>query len=153
MLGIRDERQDPDMTDPAAPQQPPQQPQPVAAAPFTDAEDKQYTVLATFLNIILLIPALIFFLGFKDRGRRLAVQSKENLNWSIGITIVVVGAAILSGIIGLIPFVGWIIGLLLGLVGWAAWILNIIFSIVGGVKLSGDQAVNYTYPFSIKFIK
>lgn len=139
------------MTDPSAPQPQPQQPTP--AAPFTEAEDKQYTVLATFLNIILLIPALVFYLGFRGRGPRLDAQSKENLNWTIGITILVVGTAILSAILGFIPIIGVIFGLLLGLVGWAAWIVNIIFSIIGGVKLSGNQVATYTYPYTVKFIK
>jgi hypothetical protein len=55
------------MTEPAAPA-----PQPQPAAPFSEAEDKQYATLATFLNIILLIPALIFYFAFKDRGPRIA---------------------------------------------------------------------------------
>ncbi len=137
------------MTDPAAP--PPQQPAP--AAPFTEAEDKQYSVLATFLNIILLIPALIFYFAFKDRGPRIAEQSKENLNWTINIVIVVVAAAILSAILGFIPIIGLIFGILLTLVGWAAWIVNIIFSIIGGVKLNSGEVATYKYPFAVRIIK
>jgi uncharacterized protein len=137
------------MTDPAAPQ--PQQPAP--AAPFTEAEDKQYSVLATFLNIILLIPALIFYFAFKDRGPRINAQSKENLNWTINIVIVVVAAAILSIILGFIPIAGIIFGILLTLVGWAAWIVNIIFSIIGGVKLNSGEVSTYKYPFAVRIIK
>lgn len=136
------------MTEPSAPA-----PQPQPAAPFTEAEDKQYAVLATFLNIILLIPALIFYFAFKDRGPRIAEQSKENLNWTINITVIAVAAWILQVIFAFIPFVGWVIALLLGLVAWAALIVNLIFSIIGGVRLSNGQVASYRYPFAVRIIK
>ena len=129
------------MTDPAAPQ--PQQPAP--AAPFTEAEDKQYTVLATFLNIILLIPALVFYFAFKDRGPRIAEQAKENLNWTINITIIAIACVIL----GMIP----VIGFLFWLVYFAALIVNLVFSIIGGVKLNGNEVQTYKYPFAVRIIK
>ena len=137
------------MTEPA-PQAP--QPAPQPAAPFTEAEDKQYATLATFLNIIPLIPALIFYFGFKDRGPRIGAQSKENLNWTINIVIIGAAAGILSAIFAFIPIIGFIIGLLLTLIAWAAWIVNIIFSIIGGVKLSNGEA-QYRYPFAVRIIK
>jgi uncharacterized Tic20 family protein len=140
------------MTEPA-PQAPQGQPQPQPAAPFTEAEDKQYATLATFLNIIPLIPALIFYFGFKDRGPRIGEQSKENLNWTLNVVVIGFAAGILSAIFGFIPFVGWIIALLLTLVGWAVWIINLIFSIIGGVQLSGGQVANYRYPFAVRVIK
>jgi uncharacterized Tic20 family protein len=128
------------MTEPA-----PQAPQPQPAAPFTEAEDKQYATLATFLNIIPLIPALIFYFGFKDRGPRIGEQSKENLNWTINIVVIFIACWIL----GLIPFVGIIFWLLY----LAAAIINLIFSIIGGVQLSGGQVTNYRYPFAVRVIK
>ena len=139
------------MTEPAAPT-----PQPQPAAPFTEAEDKQYTVLATFLNIILLIPALIFYFAFKDRGPRIGTQSKENLNWTINITVIAVVCWILQGIFTAALWwtgVGFFLGLLFGLIAWAATIVNLIFSIIGGVQLSGGQVANYRYPFAIRVIK
>jgi uncharacterized Tic20 family protein len=131
------------MTDPT--------PQPAQSAPFTAAEDKQYATLATFLNIILLIPALIFYFAFKDRGPMIAAQSKENLNWTINISIVVVAAQILSAIFAFVPVVGFILTLLLGLVVWAAVIVNLIFSIIGGTKVNNGEF--YKYPFGIAIIK
>ncbi|NKF33905.1 DUF4870 domain-containing protein, partial [Pseudomonas sp. BGM005] len=59
---------------------------------------------------------------------------------------------ILVAILSLIPFVGWILGLLLTLVIWAAGIVNLIFSIIGGVKLSNGEAF-YRYPFAVRLIK
>jgi len=130
------------MTDPSQPQ--PAQPAP--SAPFTAAEDKQYSTLATFLNIILLIPGLIFYFAFKDRGPMINAQSKENLNWTITAT----GAYIILLIVGTATlFIG--IGLLFELLAWAVAIVNLIFSIIGGIKVNNGEL--YKYPFSIKFVK
>jgi uncharacterized Tic20 family protein len=136
------------MTEPA-----PQAPQPAPSAPFTEAEDKQYATLATFLNILGLIPALIFYFGFKDRGPRIGEQSKENLNWTINIAVIVVAAYILAIIFGFIPFVGLILAPLLFLVAGAAGVVNLIFSIIGGVKLSNNEVQTYRYPFAVRVIK
>jgi uncharacterized protein len=135
----------PTMTDPAAPQQP----QPASAAPFTEAEDKQNTVLATFLNIIPLIPALIFYFGFKDRGPRIRVQATENLNWTLNVTAVYVVVFILNLVTIFVPF----IGILWFLINLAVFILNLIFSIMGGMRLNNNQDVNYRYPFAVRVIK
>ena len=114
------------------------------AAPFTEAEDKQYSTLATFLNIIFLIPALIFYFAFKDRGPKIGVQSKENLNWTINATALYIICLILQ----VIPF----IGLLFFLLALAVGIVNLIFAILGGVKLN-NTGETYRYPVNIRWIK
>ena len=126
------------MTDPT--------PQPAAApaAPFTEAEDKQYATLATFLNIILLIPGLIFYFAFASRGPKIGAQSKENLNWTITVT----GAYIILLILGIIPF----LGILFVILAWLVGVANLVFSIIGGVKVSNTGEF-YKYPFSLKLIK
>jgi hypothetical protein len=124
------------MTDPT--------PQPAGAAPFTEAEDKQYSTLATFLNIILLIPALIFYFAFGNRGPKIKEQSKENLNWTINAT----GAYIILIILNIIP----IIGLLFSLLALAVLIVNLIFAIIGGLAVS-NTGNPYRYPFNIRWIK
>ena len=126
------------MTDPT--------PQPAAApaAPFTEAEDKQYSTLATFLNIILLIPGLIFYFAFASRGPKIGAQSKENLNWTITVT----GAYIILLILGIIPF----LGILFVILAWHVGVANLVFSIIGGVKVSNTGEF-YKYPFSLKLIK
>ncbi len=124
------------MTEPA-----PAAPQP--AAPLTEAEDKQWASFAHFGNIILLIPALIIYLVFKDRGPKVAVEGKEALNWTINVT----GAWIILAILSVIPFIGLIFSLLL----FALAIVNIIFAILGGVKVNGGGS--YRYPVNIRWIK
>ena len=131
------------MTEPAPAAQP--------AAPLTEAEDKQWASFAHFGNIILLVPALIIYLVFKDRGPKVAVEGKEALNWTINVTGIVVIGNILNLILGFIPVIGWIIALLLTLVIWAVIIVNIIFAIMGGVKVNGGGS--YRYPINIRWIK
>ena len=124
------------MTQPA-----PAAPQP--AAPLTEAEDKQWASFAHFGNIILLVPALIIYLVFKDRGPKVAVEGKEALNWTINVTALYIIFFILS----FIPFVG-LITVILNL---ALGVVNIIFAILGGVKVNGGGS--YRYPVNIRWIK
>ena len=147
------------MTDPtpAAPA-----PAPAPAGPLTEAEDKQWAGLSHLLGILGILPALIIFLVFKDRGARTRVESKEALNWQITVLAayiavwIVVG--ILSVIIGIASATSYdsaiigsaVIGLLYLLPG-AVWIVNIIFSIVGFTKVNAGGA--YRYPFAIRLIK
>ena len=124
------------MTEPA-----PAAPQP--AAPLTEAEDKQWASFAHFGNIILLIPALIIYLVFKDRGPKVAVEGKEALNWTINVT----ALYIIFFILNLIPIVGFLFFIL----NLALGVVNIIFAILGGVKVNGGGS--YRYPVNIRWIK
>jgi uncharacterized Tic20 family protein len=127
------------MTEPA-PAAPP-------AAPLTEAEDKQWASFAHFGNIILLIPALIIYLVFKDRGPKVAVEGKEALNWTINIT----GAFIILQVLSLITAFTIFLPLIIGILVFALIIVNIIFAILGGVKVNGGGS--YRYPVNIRWIK
>ena len=136
------------MTD-ASPQ--PYAPQP--AAPLTPAEDKQWASFAHFGGILYILPALIIYLVFKDRGTLTRQESKEALNWQITfiigsivlgiLNLIVSGIAIAAGLYALAGIVGWIIFLL--------YVANVILSIMGGVKVNGGGS--YRYPFAIRLIK
>jgi len=128
------------MTEPA-----PAAPQP--AAPLTEAEDKQWASFAHFGNIILLIPALIIYLVFKDRGPKVAVEGKEALNWTINVT----GAFIILQVLSLILAFTIFLPLIIGILVFALIIVNIIFAILGGVKVNGGGS--YRYPVNIRWIK
>jgi uncharacterized protein len=121
--------------------------QPAPAAPFTEAEDKQYSTLATFLNIILLIPGLIFYFAFGTRGPKIKAQSKENLNWTINAT----AAYIILLIIGYATLFFYI-GILFIVLAYIVAILNLVFAIVGGVKVNSTGEL-YRYPLNIRWIK
>jgi uncharacterized Tic20 family protein len=133
---------------------------PAPAAPLTEAEDKQWASFAHLGGILWILPSLIIFLVFKDRGAKTRVESKEALNWQITaaialvalwiivaiITAVVTAAAIASGSYGLtsvITLVGFLPGIL--------WIVNVIFSILGFVKVNNGGS--YRYPFALRLVK
>ncbi len=128
------------MTEPA----PAAAPQP--AAPLTEAEDKQWASFAHFGGILWILPSLIIWLVFKDRGPKTNVEGKEALNWQI--TFLIGWFAL--WILGLILlFTG--IGVIFTLLAWALYIINVVFSILGGVKVNGGGS--YRYPFNFRFIK
>src|ERR1700712_4797853 len=81
------------------PTPPPAAPAPVPAAPLTPAEDKQWASFAHFGGILGILPSLIIFLVFKDRGTLTRQEGKEALNWQITFTIGIIILEILSGIL------------------------------------------------------
>jgi uncharacterized protein len=148
------------MTDPT----PAPAPAPVPAGPLTEAEDKQWAGLSHLLGILGILPSLIIFLVFKDRGARTRVESKEALNWQITVLAayiilwIVVGilSAILTGVAfasnsyGAASAMLSIAGLLY-LIPGIVWVINIIFSIVGFTKVNAGGS--YRYPFAIRLVK
>jgi len=139
-------------------------PAPVPAGPLTEAEDKQYAGLAHLLGILGILPSLIIFLIFKDRGAKTKVESKEALNWQITALAAYIALAIVFGIIGGVitaasltssSYSAYGAGLgvasLLSLVPGIVWIINIILSIVGFTKVNAGGS--YRYPFAIRLVK
>jgi len=118
---------------------PPAAPQPVPAAPLTEAEDRQWASFAHLGGIISFLPSLIIWLVFKDRGAFTNAEAKEALNFQITIAIAYIAGAILTVII---------IGPLISL---AAFVVSVIFSILGFLKTK--DGIAYRYPFAIRLIK
>lgn len=137
-----------------APGQPYQQAAPAGpAVPLTQAEDKQWAMFAHFGGILWLLPSLIIYLVFKERGAFTRQESKEALNWQItfagsfiilSILLSILSAVLIfSGGFAIIGLLSWLPGLL--------YLLNLIFSIMGGMKVNSGQA--YRYPVSLRLIK
>ena len=121
------------------------------AAPLSAHDDRLWASLAHFGNIIPLLPALIIHLVFKDRGALVRQESTEALNWTINVTAIVVIGNILSTVLGYIPFIGGILGLLIGLVLFAVVVVNLVFAIIGGVRVNSGGT--YRYPVNYRWIK
>ena len=138
--------------DPNLGQRPPQQPYqsatPVAAAPLTETEDRQWASFAHLGGILGFLPSLIIWLVFKDRGRFTAVEAKEALNFQITLLIGYVAINILGGILAAVTFG---IGALFTLLVFVLWVLGVAFSIVGFTKAKDGQP--YVYPFALRLIK
>ncbi len=136
------------MTDPT--QQPPA---PQAAPPLTPAEDKQWASFAHFGGFLWILPSLIIYLVFKDRGALTRQESKEALNWQItfliGYFALVIVIAILSAALIFTPAAGIIS--ILGFLPFLAYVYNVIVSIMGGVKVNSGGS--YRYPFAIRLVK
>jgi len=122
------------------------------AAPLSPAEDKQWASFAHFGGILGILPSLIIFLVFKDRGALTKQEAKEALNWQITFTIAYIVLLILVGIINaaLLFTAPGLVGLI-SFVPFLLYIANLVFSILGGVKVNGGGS--YRYPVSFRFIK
>ncbi|MEO6941855.1 MAG: DUF4870 domain-containing protein [Terrimesophilobacter sp.] len=135
-----------DQTPPAAAPQP--------AAPLTAAEDKQWAMWSHFGGILWLLPSLIIYLVFKDRGALTKQESKEALNWQITFLIFYIGWAIIGAIITTVLAMNvnlWGLLWLPTLIGWLIYLVNVAFSVMGGIKVNGGGS--YRYPVNFRFIK
>ena len=128
--------------------QQPGQPYAAPAAPLDSAQDKQWASFAHLGGILWILPSLIIFLVFKDRGQLTNQESKEALNWQITWIIVWVASQIVGAVLAFTGF-GWLIfGLL---IPWVLYVVNLVFSILGFVKVNGGGT--YRYPVNFRYIK
>jgi uncharacterized Tic20 family protein len=121
---------------------------PAPAAPLSEAEDRQWASFAHLGGILGILPALIIFLVFKDRGAFTRGESKEALNFQITVIIAYVAINILGFILALVTFG---IGGIFTLLSFLVWVGAVIFSILGFVK--SKDGVAYRYPMSIRLVK
>jgi uncharacterized Tic20 family protein len=125
-----------------------------AGAPLSETEDQQWASVAHFGNVVGLLPALVVWLVFKDRGAKTRVEAGEALNWIINVT----GAAVALWIVYVIfeviaialPPVS-ILATLVGLVIFAVYALNVTFAILAGIRVS--RGGSYRYPINIRWIR
>ena len=119
------------------------------AAPLSPAEDRQWASFSHLGGILWILPPLIIWLVFKDRGPLTNSEGKESLNFQITITIAHVAIMIVNSILGIVTLGFW------ALVGWllplALWVVTIIFCIQGFMK--AKEGVPYTYPVALRLIK
>jgi uncharacterized protein len=135
------------MTDPNAqsgpnvPPTPPQQPAAPAAASaqLSPEQDVQWASFAHLGGVLGVLPSLIIWLVFKDRGAFTNTEAKEALNFQITLIFGYIISAILW-----IVFVGY-------LLTWAVWIVGVVFSIIAFLQVKDGR--HYRYPFAIRLIK
>lgn len=126
-----------------------QVPSPAAAAPLSQAEDNQWASFAHLGGILWILPPLIIWLVFKDRGAHTNAEGKESLNFQITVTIAHIAIMILNSILTFATLGLW--GLFGGLLTFALWVVTIIFCVQGFLKAKDGAA--YRYPFNIRLIK
>jgi len=119
------------------------------AAPLTPAEDKQWAGLAHLLGILGILPSLIIWLVFRERGGYTNQEGKEALNFQITMVIAAFAVAIVGGILTVITF--GLFAPILTLLYLAVWVAMIVFSIIGFTRVNAGGS--YRYPVAIRFIK
>ncbi len=119
-----------------------------SAAPLSEAEDRQWASFAHLGGIFWILPSLIIYLVFKDRGSFTRVESKEALNFQITVGIAYIALQIVAAILAAVTFG---LGGLLGFLAPLIWIAAVIFSILGFVQAKDGN--HYRYPVSVRFIK
>lgn len=132
------------MTD--TPPPPPPQGSSSSGAALSESEDRQWASFAHLGGIIGVLPSLIIYLVFKDRGSFTRQESKEALNFQITILAIQIVAYILGTILSFI-----LIGFLLFPVAWLAWIAGVVFSIIAFLK--AKDGTSYRYPFAVRLVK
>jgi hypothetical protein len=133
---------DPDaQSDPNVPPTSPQQPAAPAAtsAALSPEQDVQWGSFAHLGGVLGVLPSLIIWLVFKDRGAFTNTEAKEALNFQITLIFGYIISAILW-----IVFIGY-------LLTWAVWIVGVVFSIIA--FLQAKDGKHYRYPFAIRLIK
>ena len=125
----------------------------VAAAPLTAAEDKLWASLAHFGGIVGILPSLIVFLVFRERGERTKQESREALNWQITFTIGWIALSIIGAIISFVAYSArvYVVGDLVGYLPLIWWIVNAVLSVLGGVKVQSGGS--YRHPFALRLVK
>jgi len=119
------------------------------AAPLSEAEDRQWASFAHLGGILGLLPSLIIYLVFKDRGPFTRTEAKEALNFQITIAIVWVALTIVSTILIAVTF--GLFTALAPLLYLAVAVVAIIFSIQGFLK--AKDGTTYRYPFAVRLVK
>ncbi|MFE5671467.1 DUF4870 domain-containing protein [Agromyces sp. NPDC056523] len=140
------------MTDPNVPPHDPNvasQPAAEPGAPLSQEQDVQWGSFAHLGGILGILPSLIIWLVFKDRGRFTATESKEALNFQITALIGWVALFIVSSILTAVTF--GLFGVVASLLYLALWAAVIVFSVLGFLKAKEGQ--HYRYPFAIRLIK
>ena len=131
--------QSPDPNVPPPPPQQPAAPAPSGAVPLTPEQDVQWGSFAHLGGVLGILPSLIIWLVFKDRGSFTNTEAKEALNFQITLIFGYIISAILW-----IVFVGY-------LLTWAVWIVGVVFSIIAFLQVKDGK--HYRYPFAIRLIK
>ncbi|MGR2753516.1 DUF4870 domain-containing protein [Agromyces arachidis] len=130
------------MTDPTP------QPAPQPAAPLSHEQDVQWGSFAHLGGILGILPSLIIWLVFKDRGSFTNTEAKEALNFQITLTLATVALWIVVTILTVVTFgVGAVLGILL----YVPWILGVVFSVIA--FLQAKEGRHYRYPFALRLIK
>ena len=122
--------------------------QPTPAAPLSQEQDVQWGSFAHLGGILGILPSLIIWLVFKDRGSFTNTEAKEALNFQITLLFATIALWIVVTILTVVTF-GF--GAVLSFLTWVPWVLGVVFSIIA--FLQAKEGRHYRYPFAVRLIK
>ena len=114
-----------------------------AGAPLTPDQERTFASFAHLGGIIWILPSLIIWLVYKDRGPFVSSEARKALNFMITATIAWVAVYILD--VAFLPY------LLASLLNLAIWVVVVVFSIQG--FQSAQKGQPFKYPFSLDLVK
>jgi uncharacterized Tic20 family protein len=114
-----------------------------AGAPLTPDQERTFASFAHLGGIIWILPSLIIWLVYKDRGPFVSSEAKKALNFMITATIAWVAVIVLD--VAFLPY------LLASLLNLAIWVVVVVFSIQG--FQSAQKGQPFKYPFSLELVK
>jgi uncharacterized Tic20 family protein len=121
---------------------------------LSETEDRQWAAFANFGNVLGLLPAVIIWLIFKDRGAKTRVEGKEAVNWIITISGLILVLWIVYIVLQVVSFAApsvGIIAFIVGLLMFAVYVVNVVFAVLGGIAVY--RGGSYRYPYNIRWIK
>jgi uncharacterized Tic20 family protein len=121
---------------------------------LSETEDRQWAGFANFGNVLGLLPAVIIWLVFKDRGTKTRAEGKEALNWIINISGLILVLWIVYIVLQVVAFAAPPVGtvaFIVGLLMFAIYVVNVVFSILAGVAVY--RGGSYRYPYNVRWIK
>ena len=131
-----------------------------SAAQFSADEDRMWAAIAHLGGIVGILPSLVIYLAMRHRGKVIATESKEALNWQItflagwviiDVIVLVVLGVVVTAALGPGGHAGGVIVLVAELIPAALWVLNIVLSVLGFLRVNGGGS--YRYPFSVRLLK
>ena len=127
--------------------------EPAPEIPAGVSQDDKTMGMLAHLSALVTIGPLIIWLMNKDKPDKEFVntEAKEALNFVISLWIVGIGAMIVTTILGFIPVLGWIVGLIIGLGCMALAVAALVFIVIAAMK--ANEGVHYRYPVNFRLVK
>lgn len=110
---------------------------------LTREEDTRWAMISHFGAVAGCIPALIIYLVFRERGPFTAQESREALNFTLPLTVIVLVFYMLA----FIPAIAAVAGI----GGVVVWAFMAISGLIGGAECNKGRP--YRYPLNLRLVR